>query len=352
MSISVRELYDRHPFNYNVQSWPLFSGLDECAGLLGDLHLQEDPVAFLENLQYSEEGYAAQIKAATVLAELPPEVVIENFGEGVAVWLYCAHDLERYDASIGAALEKKLGINSALLELTRDWHCANRLDTPSEVILENYRLTKEMQGTLDEIDLERVLSGSANPDVELSSKRLADYSVAPLTTIDHDATYNTGRAAEVFTPDNGMDTWHNIWLDAPSGFALLYKGLPNAVAGIAMRGIDSVIIHQIQGTHNSTHHPTDSNKARVLRPRGLAPLDWRKVMVEITEQLARSRGLGSTTIRAAHNNQWTVIESSVTGAPLLPMKAAVRTYDETAARLGYVQPELADDARQNWHKEL
>jgi hypothetical protein len=140
---------------------------------------------------------------------------------------------------------------------------------------------------------------------------------------------------------------YDIWLDSPNGFALTYKGTLNAVVGISVAENDELMVSQIQGA--KAYRPSKEKKDRErLHARGLMPLDWQKLMINISEELARQLNLKSMGIQSAENNQWikTALKDGERDVHL-SKDAARRAYDEPAKRFGYV---LGEDG--NWHKPL
>ncbi len=81
--------------------------------------------------------------------------------------------------------------------------------------------------------------------------------------------------------------------------------------------------------------------------RGLAPLDWQKLMVAAIEEIAMNLEANSVSIQSAENNKWAGIRDS-SKKWHLDKKVAQNTYDKTAQRLGFsLNP---DDG--NWHKSI
>ncbi len=122
-----------------------------------------------------------------------------------------------------------------------------------------------------------------------------------------------------------------LYMDAPVGFAILYKGIENALASMWPEGPDTLLIHQLQGVRKKRFHglmPAGRHHSH-----GLALFDFRKAMVELAGDVAREAGFRRLGIRGAKNNIWTNTDDD--GRPHITMERAAEIYDGTAKRLGF-----------------
>lgn len=255
---------------------------------------------------------------------------------------------------INKVLETRAGYNLEDLEVSRLWQWNQYYSSQGKPISANYQLMQSIKnGALDKLDLPKLLQQNAKPNVTLSAKRLADYALmaVPLGENAYNPSFKGGWTRD-WARQIDDDTRYDVWLDAPIGFALMYKGLPNALAGVAMRGSDEIIIHQIQGIRgskvDSTKRFTDEYVIGQIKSRGLAPIDWKKLLVDATEQIGENAGLKRIGIQAAKNNVW--CNQPRSNAHHLPLEVGEATYDQTAKRLGFSQ--APDDRRDNWHKGI
>jgi hypothetical protein len=84
-----------------------------------------------------------------------------------------------------------------------------------------------------------------------------------------------------------------------------------------------------------------------IASRGLAPLDWRKLMVDVTTEIAINLGMETVGIQGGVHNKWTKIICDGETAPHLSKAAARKAYDQPAKRLGFTKGK-----DKNWHKQL
>ena len=198
---------------------------------------------------------------------------------------------------------------------------------------------------IPEIDLPKLLATNALEGIVLSPKRIAEYELVSLQPRSDES--NSGFTREWSgMVDERIE--YSLYLDTPVGFCLTYKGLPNALGGIAMLDSDEVMLRQLQGVRgkifDGARPPADTSPIPKTSARGLMPLDWRKLMVEIMEQVSESTGVSSVAIQSSANNFWV-------GQGQLSTVAAETTYDRTAQRLGYRKHRFSKK-KKDWHKSL
>src|SRR5664279_4164752 len=247
MSLSVAELHAAHPYDPDERCWSSIDvPFDAAARLAGEVHLQDDPVAYLDDLM--EKDYKAAITINRSLLFLPPKVVFESLGEEVAVWSALNAPGTGDNDGLKAVLRDDAGYNLDDLEKARLWAWQKEHNSLGKGILAQYRLMQDMKhGLLDQVDVLELLVKSAQPGVELSQQRLSQYELIPLETEEQD-----GERVKDWYQEISDRLAYFLWLDAPTGYALTYKGLPNAMGGIAMRGLSELMLHQLQGVQAKT----------------------------------------------------------------------------------------------------
>jgi hypothetical protein len=354
MKESLSELYVRHPFDHDERYWRGKKSLEETIASAADLHLLEDPIQHLEELHVKDFHAANDINDA--LLGLPPEAVIHSLGDEIALWSSLTSSISGDNDKMNKALEEVSGHSAENLEIARGWNWRQERGTSHRIkaVLAQYGLMQSLgSGVVEDIDLPAILHASVREGVELSAKRIEDYELIPIETARYNSYYDGG-SVKGWETDKEKRVAYDTWLDSPSGFGLLYKGMPNAMAGIAMKGLDEVLLHQIQGVQAHRIDPTqsaysDGYDLGRISSRGLAPLDWQKVLVTINEQIAGTLGHEKTGILAAENNVWIKKRMSRDTEPHLPIEKAIQAYDVPAQRLGYTR---GTEQKPNWHKTL
>jgi hypothetical protein len=353
MRQSLSELYVQYPFDRDEHHWSSTRPLEVAIASGAELHLQDDPLTYLDDMQ--REDHERSININNALLNLPPEAVIDNFGVEVGLWASITSFLDHDNDAINIVLGEKYRYNLEDIKISRGWMWRNHYNSSAKEVLAQYSLMKAVrEQVIENIDLPALLRESAKEGVELSNSRIADYTLEPIEVDDYNHYYDGG-SIKGWDIDENKGIAYDSWLDTPTGFALLYKGAPNAMAGLAMNGLNEVMLHQLQGVQAKRIDVTKSpySPDRVtgsVSSRGLAPLDWQKVMVEVAEQVATNLALPRTGIQSAKNNVWTEKRLPRDTEPHLPIEKAIKAYDEPAKRLGYRK--MKNDQRGNWHKNV
>lgn len=134
--------------------------------------------------------------------------------------------------------------------------------------------------------------------------------------------------------------YYHIYLNTSIGFALFYKGVPQAVGGIKFKD-NFAHLQQIQGVIGYK----DLIKAEKVHSRGLAPLDWSMLMLCTAEEIARKLGAKRMRLDNAEAASGSIINNES-----LELLRARQVYDETALRAGYARPLYSFN--QWWFKDL
>lgn len=344
--LSVAEMHQRYPHDWDDWSWPQGTPpFNDAVAMANELHLQDDPLTYLDDIR--EEDYHRAIAINRTLLFLPPEKVIENFGDDVALWLSSSSVLQGDNKAINQALQDMRGYNMADFEIAKGWvwrHGHKRASTKREIAL--YSLMQAVKGdALQSVDLDRALIESARPEVTLSQKRLADYALVAIASDDYNSYYDGGRVW-TWAQTDGKEVCYPVWIDAPTGFALTYRGIPNAIGALSTPSPHDVMIHQIQGVAGKKiDHAKPLYSKEFLgdsvSARGLAPLDWQSVIIKVSEQIATQQGAQRIAVQSATHNVWTKLRGN-DKQPHITVEQAQRNYDQPAQRLGYVQDETGD----------
>ncbi len=134
-----------------------------------------------------------------------------------------------------------------------------------------------------------------------------------------------------------------MYMDAPVGFVITYRGIENALATMWPETPDTLLIHQLQGVRRKRFrglHPAGRRHSP-----GLSLFDFRKAMVDLSADVAKEAGFSRIGIRGARNNTWTNTDDD--GRPHITMERADEIYDGTAQRLGFTY-----DRGGNWYMDL
>ncbi|HUD03555.1 MAG TPA: hypothetical protein VMR51_02090 [Patescibacteria group bacterium] len=200
------------------------------------------------------------------------------------------------------------------------------------------------QDLLNSVNLAEYLHRNSLTEKPLSSTHLDGYSLIPLRVpdgqylnfgwVENFYDYSQGYAL----PKQYIDgNFYKLWLNTNVGFALCYKDSPNAMIGLDLDWGNEILIKQIQGVIAYKDNVGSGKR----HSRGLAPLDWRKLMVELSEDIADRLGFIKTAIESAKT-----VSSSPQNRFMSPERAK-DIYDETASRLGYT---MEPDGY--WHRRI
>lgn len=326
----MRELYEQYPDSRQG----LEEGGFDVAGLLARLEKNR--------LDFSAEGLDAIDSAdlrrdlAVALAFLPPVAVVERFGEHALLWAWVSCP---YLSGKNSMLKALVGRSKDpdLLEKARRTRWVTFHDARAGNVLRAYNMFRQLDQQT--VNLQDVLQISAK--TVWSSGRLQDYGVEGVMPEGKNEIGYVEKFERVYS--GSRDKYFGIFLDAPFGFVLKYRGEPNAVVGFNFANQDSLMICQLQGVHPRKLYGGMPVKAGGSR--GLAALDWEKALVEYVARWAVQEGFSELGIQSGANNKWAKPDAHE--EVHLPLERALARYDGTARRLEFTQRENGD-----WYKKI
>jgi hypothetical protein len=276
-----------------------------------------------------------------------PRRLRNTFGIEYVAWVEPGAPRYESDSKLTPEILEQFGFDSDIFAKACNWEIkAKRLefdmskqempdDVTTSEILNSYNVMDYiLNGGLERVDLAALLMHFKLPEVEFTNSKIKHYSLEPLQikgtlrNDDYEATWNK------MNPDPEAKKY-DIYLDTPVGFALMYKGKPNAVAGVAPMGRDELRIFQIQGVTPQIFEPSkEDSKVQVvvgkISARGLARIDWRALLIEATCEIARDLKIPVVGVQPAEQNQWVHLSK-------LGKESAIQTYDQKALQMGFSQ---------------
>jgi len=339
MFLSLGELYKEPAILEYTSRYVDLSGpnLEDTLQDIGDIaHAdnEEDLLAYVEALP--EDGrFSQRERMAHLIGSLPMGIVASNLGERTLAWSYVNSDYRRR-RTMGEHLEEE-GYDSTFFARSREQAYRDSSNPSASDILAHYNTMEFMVGGgVERLDLGRALKESGKEGITLSEKRAADYEVALLHS---DSEFYDGNVVD--WKDRGklrdrQGVRYSIWLDTPTGFAVNYKGVPQFAVGVNAQGPDELQIRQLQRVFGKTFQPGEKYYSGIKPPRGLMPLDWEKLAVKLTAQLAYDMGMENVGIIAGNKVPGGKVSMST--------EKAIEHYDVPAKRLGFAQGDNG-----NWH---
>ena len=316
-------------------------GIEQClekANPLGTLATEAAVLSHVESLSDYDHKQEHRRRAVRLLGSLPTHVLVHNLGVPITAWTY-ANDHEERATALAENLAT-IGFDPDLLSKARSLALEdNRLPTSSDLLTHN-RVMESMSGSLHEaVDLPAALQRSARQGVQLRASRLKDYELHPLRA--KEGIWTSGYADGWPDQDkvNGQEGLsYRLWLDTPTGFGLFYKGVPQLEIGAVAKGQNELQVRQMQRIYGKYYDPADRGKGvtGLKPPRGLMPVDWQKLALDIAAQAAMQLDMSNVGILAGKRVPTTTAHIS--------KEKAIELYDGTAARLKF-----KPDERGDWH---
>ena len=341
----LRDLYNRYPRARAGFDGPYNKGLEFHLSRVNSHPPRDFSMAELD--KYGEGDFDSSYSLSILLGYLPPRIIHSEFGDDALLWTYVRFPYSGgHQKALGEGIQAVSGRNSERFEKAR--LVAWRLLRSSKVklIKSIYDFgEKILGGVASSVDLGRLLQENAKERVQLSEKRFGDYALTPMITqgtdpVGYEATLG------LYNSENKIgDKRYSIWLDSPFGLGLTYKKQPNAVIGFFPLSLNTVLISQIQGIRpviiGKNGLPAGKSSSR-----GLAPLNWKELLVDVAEDISRKLGYSEIGIQGARNNYWTTFMGA-NGKPHLSLEDALDRYDRLAHRLKFRK--RGDD---NWYRKI
>lgn len=288
--------------------------------------------------------------ASVVLGKLPPELIYEHYGEEGLIFVVCHASSLVVGEKFQEALHKFGGYDSALFDKARLWAWQKYNTADCREVLAQYAVIEKVtDGWLGTVDLPAILRECAQPGVVISDRRADDYSLMELCS--SDSKYEPAGYDRNWSRDITPELRYSIWLDTPSGFTLGYKGMPQSIAALECVNQRELMISQLQGVRAKILDPAKKYASDEVigraSSRGLAPLDWQRVMVAVAAELAQHLGLSALAIQGGENNIWRTKRLHGETEPHITAETAAKAYDIPAMRLGFM---ASQDG--NWHINL
>ncbi|MFH0797969.1 MAG: hypothetical protein V1906_01010 [Candidatus Woesearchaeota archaeon] len=289
-----------------------------------------------------------QYSAAEVLTRLPPELVHGRFGLNAAIWswLNTVKGTVMYD-EYHSFVSENIGKPKDIVAMSKDvtCHCADyKLDAGA--FFRNCVLLEEMENGLSGlVDLEALLLKFAKPDAKLSNKRIKDYSlefIRPKISGIRSSVRDNYGFEEKWGAFKENDRRYEVYMDGPMGFALMYKGRPNAITSFMAVNHETIKITQLQGVN-----PTKLDKCGIrmddtFSARGLMPLEWGQLLVGTVMDAAMMLNYKQVCLQGAQNNFW--VKPGAFAKKSISLERAREKYDKVAEKMMFSQ-----GADSNWH---
>jgi len=307
-----------------------YAGIDESLttiGPLGTMTAQSEIFSALTHITDERPMKAA----ARLLGCLPADTLLYDYGEDVMAWTLGNDYVSPRRDRLAEGLEPE-GYEPDLLRqarlLSRAEHTFLRADARN-LLAHNAVMETVLQGSLDTIDLPEIVRQSWMSQAPMKAKQIGGYALIPLRSEVKPHTF--GGYVHEWQGQEAIekpDVQYDIWLDAPVGFGLTYKGVPQAVAAISAHGTDEFFIRQLQGVRGERYFPAIDTK-KLTYARGLGGLDWRKAMLSVADKIAEQAGMSYLALIEGKS-----VPSSTCS---LTEEQAIAAYDVPAHRLGFTR---------------
>ncbi len=295
----------------------------------------DNPVSVLQQDSYGDIG---EFEARQAIIRADSSFLLKRYGSEVLFWAAVTTTNEELGTTHMQELAK-VGFDPRLIKKSRQFCWEEAKNNQHQRILREYSISNSLANIGSAIDIESILTQNFIAGVVPSKKRIADYKVdSGLSTKD----YSYGRFEKSKDYIRG-NVYFDLYLDGPAGAILTYKNTPQAILSMSStEHADEALIRQIQGVRGKVYSVEKDVVDSRTSARGLAPLQWRNLLVDIGAVVARQSGMGTLVVQGGQNNKW-VKPTPFTNDVHLPQAIAITAYDETARRLGF---ELGEDM--NW----
>jgi hypothetical protein len=315
---TLREMYQNQELQSSAERWRDFwvsaSTVDRELERTGEI--ADTPADMLgKRLDLLNMGQE-QESAARLLRCLPVQDLLESFGERAAGWMLANEQNNRFLQEHYGQFEEQ-GYDGHFLQKSRvlslenqDWLQMKTGDrfaiaTGRELMMHNAIMEAVMGPGIEDLDIGDLVEKSAQKGIALSKQRRKQYGLIAFQADSMEYMRN-GRVLQWNGQDEAKEKGlhFDMWLDTPVGIALTYKGLPQAIGGLAAGGASEVEIWQMQRVRGYVvGEQKGENERRTIestrQPRGLMPLDWQKLFVYIAAEIADKVGADTLGIREA-----------------------------------------------------
>lgn len=286
-------------------------------------------LSFLESLENKLKN-----NISILLINLWFNNLLNLFWKNILFWIYLNYP---YRSNLSEQFEKKIlnifSMNSYSFEKSRktswqEW----RWDRNVLTILKNYELIEYVSNNfVENLDIWKFLNDNKNDKTKvLNEEIILNYDFIPLTTEYTHVWY-------AFFPK--IKTNNNIYLDSLIWIWIYYKNNPNAVFSFKAKDKNTLQLVQIQWIQPIINWKKTSSK-------WLHIIDWKNLVIEIFEKLAKDLSFKKIEIVSWKNNKWTKItypdnywDEKLAWKTKIPIEIAIKIYDDTAEKNWYILDE-------------
>jgi hypothetical protein len=323
MATQLSEIYTQYPFARSALS-------DICSRrkVSTEQFLAKTSIPREEELKPDYNNH----DAALALMFLPAAAIKEHFSERTLLWTW-AHMYIDDEEALVRGIQETTGRDATLLRKAREaqWNLeSNGRDLDN--ILRTYDMLNAVKEQRMTVPVQECLLGKE----AVAAKEGQKYTITFHYPRKH---YYRSYIQEFW------ESQYEIYLDAPIGMLLRYKGVPQAIAGM-MPHNQALMIYQLQGIRSRADKAGDTVEGkRRTSARGIGRLRWVDTLVNCTAAVAHQWGFAEVAVREGCKNRWCHEPHHGEKEPPLTFEEAFKRYDATAIRLQFTQ-----HADKNWYK--
>lgn len=281
--------------------------------VLQELKSAADPVTLLNETRQTHHYYIAQELGDNA------QNTLAAYGERALAWTHLNYDSKDSPAYKEALAQTSYDVSRLQCATSWAW-IRNRGNLPFAEA--QYGLMSRFDAAVQAVPVQEIIADTLRPGVRCSPQKLGAYSLRSLE-LDRSDGFVYG-SSHRFADD--------IYLDAPLGFAIYYKDVPQIVGGVSLSYPTELMLYQMQRL--SVDHSQSG--------RGWPRLNWQATLVQTAEHIATQNGLMFTGIQNAKRNRWARRHKKH-----FTPKIAHKIYDNTARDLGYWRGKDGD-----WHVQM
>ena len=269
-----------------------------------------------------------------LLSYIPPEMLYEHFGEEALVssWAEGLHTTQERE-ELADLIQNVTGKDASRLEQARLTAFQLLHNKDAALIMKIYDSNMAvLNGLYNYSNLSEMIQKNLLPGIGLSEGKIKRYSLSSLEAGREEARgWDTKWSAHGRTGSREGESY-SVYVDGPVGISLNYEGNPSAVVSFFPSDLDTLMINQWQGIRPNALGPA-GNILGKTKSRGLGGLDWKNLLVDITEKMGYYLGMSRLGIQGAINNCWTRPDQK--GKLHIPYEDALKAYDESAEGRGF-----------------